>query len=684
MDRLRKLLLFVTLFSLITNVILRAENDKGDVKVEDTTKETAASDWEDSRAWYLLRQTDTTGLLHGLPQRLGKVIVPSKRQAPMWQGVENGGTIDLEIRVEGEAPGEIFVGFFTDARWWLSPPVQVRRFPGPGRYTVDRLMPGKYCLGAMIGSLPRPDAFGVHRRWPAPIEIERATTLRVDVLVSVDFKDMVCHPDQYKGFAGQFGLVDPAQMITVRTVDHQGNPAPFCRVTYRDRDPSSYDPFHGIGTDDQGYSYCGKMDGPFSLTVARYDFLPENFAQRYQFRRFHEVHNTANRKVVTVQWPPYPTGTGKVKGRIYNQHGQALRTYFLSISQDEKGSNLSETDHHSFGYEVPITDTDGRFEIENLPPGRYKVMVRAFDYATHAWDFNMGQFTIADKDNAVTEFNLEVEVKELLYGRALYEDGSPVYPGSHIARFGRDDYFAESMEKDGAFRICLSKQEREDLLKNRGGMIDIRGKTDEEWHKLREVHIDKLSKDRNSAAEIRVPRPKIEPPSAGARDKTQRPTRPTIINDGRNPWPPMDQPTIEPLELTDTDGHTRRLSDYEGKAVLLNIFATWCGPCKMERPHLIELHSQYADKGLVILAISRGEKPDVVESWVRKNRLPFPVLVDEEQKATRQFANEKKRVPVPTNILLDQQHRIIKQSSGFSERKFVELEAAVANLIMQR
>jgi len=543
-------------------------------------------------------------------------------------------------------------------------------------------MPGKYCVGAMIGSLPRPDAFGVHRRWPAPIEIERARTLRVDVLVSTDFEDRVWHPDQYKGFAGQFGPMDPAQTITVRTVDHQGNPVPFCRVTYRDRDPSTRDPFHLIGTDEQGYSYCGKMDGPFSLTAARNDFVPANFAQRYQFRRFQEVHNTADRKVVTVQWPPYPTGTGKVKGRIYNQHGQALRTYYLSISQDEKGSSRSKTDHYSFGYKVPITDTDGRFEIENLPPGRYKVMVRAFDYVTHTYNFNMGQFTIAEKDNAVTEFNLEVEAKELLYGRAVYEDGSPVYPGMHIACFGEDDYFALNMEKDGSFRVCLSRQEREDLLKNRGGMVEIEGKTGEKWHELREVHIDKFSKDPNNPAEIVVPRPKVEPSSTGTRDKTEKPSRPANIDDGTSPFPFTDRPTIEPFELTDTDGHTHRLSYYEGKAVLLNIFTTWCGPCDMERPHLIKLHSEYADKGLVILAISRKEKPDVVESWVRKNRPPFPVLVDEEQQATRQFANEKGRVPVPTNILLDQQHRIVKQSSGFSEEKFAELKAAVANLIV--
>jgi peroxiredoxin len=126
------------------------------------------------------------------------------------------------------------------------------------------------------------------------------------------------------------------------------------------------------------------------------------------------------------------------------------------------------------------------------------------------------------------------------------------------------------------------------------------------------------------------------------------------------------------------------LSDYKGKVVLLNIFTTWCRPCELERPHLIKLHSGYAEKGLVILAVSREEKADVVESWVRKNRPPFPVLVEEKGQVIKQSVNEKGRVLVPTSILLDRQHRIVKRSSGFSKEKFAGLKAAVDILTKQQ
>ena len=120
------------------------------------------------RAWFILSQDDTNGLLHGLPQRLGKVILPSRREGQRWDGVERGGRLELDVQVEGEATGEIFIGFFADPRWWSAEPAQVRRIPGPGRYTIDRLMPGRFQLGAMVGDLPKPRALGVHADWPNP------------------------------------------------------------------------------------------------------------------------------------------------------------------------------------------------------------------------------------------------------------------------------------------------------------------------------------------------------------------------------------------------------------------------------------------------------------------------------------------------------------------------------------
>jgi uncharacterized protein (TIGR03067 family) len=122
----------------------------------------------DSRAWYVLSQTDTNGLLLGLPERLGKTLLPSRQAGPMWYGVDDGGSLTLDVRIEGDAKGEITIGFFADARWWLAEPVQVREVVGPGRYTFTRLIPGKYRLGAMLGVPPTPAALESMRHGPPP------------------------------------------------------------------------------------------------------------------------------------------------------------------------------------------------------------------------------------------------------------------------------------------------------------------------------------------------------------------------------------------------------------------------------------------------------------------------------------------------------------------------------------
>ncbi|OHB76046.1 MAG: hypothetical protein A2Z25_17200, partial [Planctomycetes bacterium RBG_16_55_9] len=79
--------------------------------------------------------------------------------------------------------------------------------------------------------------------------------------------------------------------------------------------------------------------------------------------------------------------------------------------------------------------------------------------------------------------------------------------------------------------------------------------------------------------------------------------------------------------LTDINGKEHKLSDYKGKNVLVVFWATWCGPCKMEIPHLIELRNTVSEEDLSILAIS-NENPDLVRSFVAQARINYTVVID--------------------------------------------------------
>jgi peroxiredoxin len=85
--------------------------------------------------------------------------------------------------------------------------------------------------------------------------------------------------------------------------------------------------------------------------------------------------------------------------------------------------------------------------------------------------------------------------------------------------------------------------------------------------------------------------------------------------------------------IKDMHGANVRLTDYKGKVILINFWATWCAPCKKELPAFIELHDQYKDKGLVILGVSADDDAETLRSFAAEWKLNYPILVgrDEEE-----------------------------------------------------
>ncbi len=81
------------------------------------------------------------------------------------------------------------------------------------------------------------------------------------------------------------------------------------------------------------------------------------------------------------------------------------------------------------------------------------------------------------------------------------------------------------------------------------------------------------------------------------------------------------------FELENLDGETVRLSDFRGQPVLINFWATWCGPCRVEMPDIQARHEKYAPD-LVILAVDFDEPKETVQFFVDELELTFPILLD--------------------------------------------------------
>lgn len=93
------------------------------------------------------------------------------------------------------------------------------------------------------------------------------------------------------------------------------------------------------------------------------------------------------------------------------------------------------------------------------------------------------------------------------------------------------------------------------------------------------------------------------------------------------PAPKVGEPAPD-FTLPDVDGNVVRLSDFRGKTVVMNFWATWCPPCRKEFPELVELYDTNKDSGLVVLGINLQEPPDQVRKFAEKYGATFPIVID--------------------------------------------------------
>lgn len=112
--------------------------------------------------------------------------------------------------------------------------------------------------------------------------------------------------------------------------------------------------------------------------------------------------------------------------------------------------------------------------------------------------------------------------------------------------------------------------------------------------------------------------------------------------------------------LADMSGELQRLSDYRGQGVLLNFWATWCEPCKREMPLLESQYQKYKDQGILILAVNVGETDLVVNEFVNRFDLSFPILIDNKQEVLTAYGVN----PLPATFLIDKDGYVVRVHTG--------------------
>jgi len=133
------------------------------------------------------------------------------------------------------------------------------------------------------------------------------------------------------------------------------------------------------------------------------------------------------------------------------------------------------------------------------------------------------------------------------------------------------------------------------------------------------------------------------------------------------------------VTLTDTRGETRSLSDYRGQVVLVNLWATWCPPCKAEMPTLQSFYDKYKDNGFTIIAINDGDPSADVLQFEKEYQLSFPIWLDPEYFATEQAF---KTLNLPSSFLIDRAGTVRLQWVGAISRNV--LDQYITPIIMEK
>ena len=124
--------------------------------------------------------------------------------------------------------------------------------------------------------------------------------------------------------------------------------------------------------------------------------------------------------------------------------------------------------------------------------------------------------------------------------------------------------------------------------------------------------------------------------------------------------------------LKDLDGRPVNLTKYRGKVVLLDFWATWCAPCKVEIPHLVELQSKYQDRGFQVIGLSMDDEPGPVRAFYREYQINYPVAM-----ANLSVAKSYGRIlGLPVKFLIGRDGRIQAEHAGAVSLSDLEAEIA--------
>ncbi|MFZ0388889.1 MAG: TlpA disulfide reductase family protein [Calditrichia bacterium] len=128
-------------------------------------------------------------------------------------------------------------------------------------------------------------------------------------------------------------------------------------------------------------------------------------------------------------------------------------------------------------------------------------------------------------------------------------------------------------------------------------------------------------------------------------------------------------PKAPDFTLRNSSGKEIRLSDYKGKVVILDFWATWCGPCRMEIPSFVEMRENYNDKGLEIIGVSLDRDGwQAVNPFVQQYKINYPIVL-----GTQQIVADYGGInAIPTTFIINKNGEIVDKVIGYKPKSYFE------------
>jgi len=142
------------------------------------------------------------------------------------------------------------------------------------------------------------------------------------------------------------------------------------------------------------------------------------------------------------------------------------------------------------------------------------------------------------------------------------------------------------------------------------------------------------------------------------------------------PMPPIETSSINSLGWT-TDGGKRSLfSDYKGKVLVLDYYATWCNPCRKTVPHLIELQKKHAEQGLQVIGLNVGgpNDPERVPGFAKELGIQYPLAIPDDELVSFMLGDDNS---IPQTFIFDRQGLLVDHVPGFGPTTGPRIDQAV-------